>query len=126
MPRGFGRLPFLNRRRRGSDGPPNGDPLVVETPLDLDSAPLGPPLLLPAMIIRQILFDATELTPAWATARVPASPAVVAAEPAPPPKARKPAARPRRAKSPDPVDQPQAGTPTRRPRKPSSSGPAKP
>jgi hypothetical protein len=70
---------------------------MVAASLDPDRAPVGPPVLLPASIVRQVLFDATELTPVWARPRpgpepvaIPAEPVVVHAEPA----ARK---RPRRA-----------------------------
>jgi hypothetical protein len=54
---------------------------------DPDAEPIGPPILMPAAILRQVLFDATELTPAWALARP--APAVAAVDPAPPQRARR-------------------------------------
>ncbi len=42
---------------------------MVARSIDPDTAPIGPPVLLPASIIRQVLFDATELTPVWARPR---------------------------------------------------------
>ncbi|HET7472620.1 MAG TPA: hypothetical protein VFJ71_05815 [Candidatus Limnocylindrales bacterium] len=36
---------------------------------DADSAAVGPPALLPSMIYREILFDASEMTPVWARPR---------------------------------------------------------
>jgi len=80
MPRGLGRLPFLPRRRHDATevvGP------APSRPIDPDAAPVGPPLLLPAAIIRQILFEATELTPAWALPRATTTSAIVA-PPSPP------------------------------------------
>ena len=76
MPRGLGRLPFLARRstRQGSEPPPA--PTVA---VDPDLAPIGPPVLLPHAIIRQVLFEATELTPAWARPRPAPEPATVPA-----------------------------------------------
>jgi hypothetical protein len=80
-------------------------------------APLGPPpVLLPATIIRQVLFEAAELVPEWARPRAaPVAPppptieeTVMAAEelvepmveaPDPAPVDPKPKARPRRTKS---------------------------
>lgn len=67
MPRGLGRLPFLPRRSRRSDL--GQATLVASRPIDPDLAPVGPPVLLPAAIIRQVLYEATELTPAWALPR---------------------------------------------------------
>jgi hypothetical protein len=80
MPRGLGRLSFLPRRRR--DATERVAPAPAR-PIDPDAAPVGPPLLLPAAIIRQILFEATELTPAWALPRATTTSAIVSA-PAPP------------------------------------------
>jgi hypothetical protein len=68
MPRGFGRLPFLARRGLTADRAP-GKAHGGEAPIDVDDAPVGPPVLLPAMIHRMILVDATELTPVWARPR---------------------------------------------------------
>ena len=70
MVRRLGRLPFLRRQR----GPSQSDaPAVDDAPVDPDSAPLGPPILLPATIFRQMLVDGTELTPVWARPRTAAA-----------------------------------------------------
>jgi hypothetical protein len=53
----------------------------VHAALALDDAAIGPPLLLPAMIFRQVLFDPTEVVPAWLKARSAPAPT-----PAPAPK----------------------------------------
>jgi hypothetical protein len=84
MPRGFGRLPFLKRRSTSSGRGSTDQPTMPPRSVDPDAAPVGPPVLLPASIIRQVLFDASELTPVWARSRPePASIAVpaVTAEP---------------------------------------------
>jgi hypothetical protein len=71
MPRGFGRLPFL-ARRDGSTAQSRLDASAGSDPrIDDDDAPVGPPVLLPAMIHRMILVDRTELTPVWARPRPP-------------------------------------------------------
>jgi hypothetical protein len=62
MPRGFGRLRFFSRpvaADRASSGPSEA------ARIDADAAPIGPPMLLPAMIYHQVLFDSTEFTPTW-------------------------------------------------------------
>jgi hypothetical protein len=69
MPRGFGRLPFLTRRTTSSDRGASEHPTMVAASADPDVASVGPPVLLPASIVRQVLFDATELTPVWARPR---------------------------------------------------------
>ncbi len=70
MVRKLGRLPFLRRQRVSA---PSDAPAVDFVPLDPDSAPLGPPILLPATIFRQVLVDGTELTPVWARPRAAAA-----------------------------------------------------
>jgi hypothetical protein len=65
MPRGLGRLPFLGRRSTDAEPSPAG----VGPTIDLDLAPVGPPVLLPSAIFRQVLFEATELVPTWAKPR---------------------------------------------------------
>lgn len=65
MPRGLGRLPFLGRRSTRDE--PSA--AAVRPPVDLDLAPVGPPVLLPSAIFRQVLFEATELVPTWAKPR---------------------------------------------------------
>lgn len=102
MPRGLGRLPFLHRR--GSGRAADVDVPPPPRPVDPDAEPVGPPLLLPAAIIRQILFEATELTPAWALPRVTTTAAIVAAPP-PIPEAE-PVKRPRRSASSTPAKSP--------------------
>lgn len=84
MPRGFGRLPFLTRRSTSSDSQASDHPAMVAATLDPDKAPVGPPVLLPASIVRQVLFDATELTPVWARPRSDSKAVVVPTEPAAP------------------------------------------
>jgi hypothetical protein len=74
MPRGFGRLPFLARPRAAAD-PSRADNASDDPGLDADERPVGPPVLLPAMIHSVILIHATELTPAWARPRPAAEPA---------------------------------------------------
>ena len=68
MPRGIGRLPFLSRRGAAADRSPN-DAAPIDPEADVDDAPVGPPVLLPAMIYRQVLVDQTEVTPVWARPR---------------------------------------------------------
>src|SRR5258706_16378827 len=92
MRRSFGRLPFLGRLSTLGERSPNSEPAEVRAPIDPDLAPVGPPVLLPAAIIRQVLFDATELVPAWAMPRAEAGQATTPNEP----KATK---RPRRPKA---------------------------
>jgi hypothetical protein len=92
MRRGFGRLPFLGRLSLLGERSTNSVAPAVRAPIDPDLAPVGPPVLLPAAIVRQVLIDATELVPAWAMPRAEAAQATTPNEP----KATK---RPRRAKA---------------------------
>ena len=69
MPRSFGRLPFLGRRSKLAEPSSSDEATANDAPIDLDLAPLGPPVLLPSAIVRQVLLDATELVPAWAMPR---------------------------------------------------------
>jgi hypothetical protein len=69
MPPGFGRLPFLGRRSTHAESSPSDGAAAVRPPIDLELAPVGPPVLLPSAIFRQVLFEATELVPAWAMPR---------------------------------------------------------
>ena len=92
MRRSFGRLPFLGRLSTLGERSPNSEAPAVRAPIDPDLAPVGPPVLLPAAIIRQVLFDATELVPVWAMPRPEPSLATTPNEP----KATK---HPRRAKA---------------------------
>jgi hypothetical protein len=89
MPPGFGRLPFLGRRSTRVEP----SPVAVRPPIDLELAPVGPPVLLPSAIFRQVLFEATELVPAWAMPRA------VAEKPATPPTEPKATKRPPRPKA---------------------------
>ena len=92
MPRGFGRLPFFGRLSTRAERSPSSDAAAVRAPVDPDLVPLGPPVLLPSAIIRQVLFDAAELVPSWAMPR--AEP-----EQATPPTEPKATKRPRRPKA---------------------------
>jgi hypothetical protein len=65
---------------------------MVRTPIDPDLAPLGPPVLLPRAIFRQVLFDGLQLVPTWAMPRAESGSATTPNEP----KAMK---RPRRPKA---------------------------
>jgi hypothetical protein len=104
MPPGFGRLPFLTRRSRGSDRDERDATPAGGRSLDADSAAVGPPALLPAMIYREVLFDASEMTPAWARPRerpaiAPTSTPPVAAQDAEPSDPAPPARRARTARA---------------------------
>jgi hypothetical protein len=92
MRRGFGRLPFLGRFSTRAERLPSSDPPAVRAPIDPDLAPVGPPVLLPSTIVRQVLVDATEFVPAWALPRAEAVPATTATEPKAPKRSRRPKA----------------------------------
>ncbi len=111
MHRTFRRLPFLGRLSTRAEPPPSYEPAAVRAPIDPELAPVGPPVLLPAAIVRQVLFDATELVPVWAMPRPEASLATTPTEP----KATK---RPRRPKATGTSEaKPAAVTPRTRSRK---------
>lgn len=125
MPRPFGRLPFLTRRSARSRGDGDDAPPVATATVDDDTAAVGPPMLLPAMIYREVLFDASEVTPVWARPRPPAQPAPPApaassdttprgGPPDGPPESQKPPRRTRRSAA--AADPP--ATPNARPAKP--------
>jgi hypothetical protein len=84
----------LGRRDAKQAGPPDG-PLAVD-PSARDDAPLELPVLMPAVIFRQLIFDGTEVTPVWARPRPapesePATTTVGASnEPKPAKRARRP------------------------------------
>ena len=99
MPRAFGRLPFLGRRSTRAESSPSDEAAANRAPIDLDLAPLGPPVLLPSAIVRQVLLDATELVPAWAMPR------------------DKPKATPKRARRPKATETPAAKPATDKPRR---------
>src|SRR6478609_9099622 len=82
MPRGFGRLPFLARRDGAAAQSRLDESAASNHRIDDDDAPVGPPVLLPAMIHRMILVDATELTPVWARPRAAGAPVGEAPAPA--------------------------------------------
>jgi hypothetical protein len=92
MPPGFGRLPFLGRRSTRAESSQSGGAAAVGPPIDLELAPVGPPVLLPSAIFRQVLFEATELVPTWAKPRA-------VAEQSPPPNEPKATKRPRQPKA---------------------------
>ena len=71
---------------------PGSETAAVRAPIDPDLAPVGPPVLLPNTIVRQVLIDATQLVPAWAMPRVEAGQVTTLNEP-------KPTKRPRRPKA---------------------------
>jgi hypothetical protein len=101
------RLARLFSRRSSRPEPPPSVPAIDGGALALDTAAVGPPMLLPAVIFRQVLFDPTEFTPVWlkprpAPEREPAGPAATtvdepASAQAAPDDAPKPAKRVRRA-----------------------------
>jgi hypothetical protein len=81
MRRGFGSLSFLARLSTRSERSPGNEAAAVRAPIDPDLAPVGPPVLLPSTIVRQVLIDATELVPAWAMPRAEAGQATTPTEP---------------------------------------------
>ena len=86
------RLGRLLSRLPSSRRAPAAEPAASSAPEpigSLDDREVGLPILRPAAIIRQVLFEATEFTPAWALPRPTTTAAVAAtlslsAEPAPP------------------------------------------
>jgi hypothetical protein len=103
----------LGRRGAKQEGPPGG-PVAVD-PSARDDAPLELPVLMPAVIFRQLIFDGTEVTPVWARPRpVPepeaATVTVVAAdEPMPAKRARRP-----KPASPSGMSRPKTRRPTKK------------
>jgi hypothetical protein len=95
MRHGFGRLPFLGRLSARAERSPSSEAAAVRAPIDPDLAPLGPPVLLPRAIIRQVLFDGLQLVPIWAMPRAESAPATTPNET----KATKATKRPRRPKA---------------------------
>jgi hypothetical protein len=89
MRRNLGRLPFLGRLATRAERAPSGVAAMVRPPIDPDLAPIGPPVLLPAAIVSQVLFDATELVPVWAKPRAEAVQATTPTEPKAPKRARR-------------------------------------
>jgi hypothetical protein len=76
----FKRLLKLAQRRPGRDRSPADGPAVDVTSIALDDAPLGPPpVLRPAAIFRQLLFDPAESAPVWARPRPASAPDPVVA-----------------------------------------------
>ena len=104
----FARL--FTRRRSRRDESPGEKPAVDGDAMALDDDELGPPpVLLPAAIFHELLFDPAEMTPAWlrprpaaapdpATSTGPAVDVTVVADVAPTDE-RKPAKRTRRPKA---------------------------
>ena len=108
---GFGRLPVIGRLSTRAERSPGTAPAAVRAPVDPDLAPLGPPVLLPRAIFRQVLFDGLQLVPTWAMPRAEAPQTT-------PPKEPKATKRPRRPKSTGAsVAKPAAATPRARTRK---------
>ena len=120
MRRGLGRMPFLGRFSTRAERLTSSEPPAVRGPIDPDLAPVGPPVLLPSTIVRQVLFDATEFVPAWALPRAEATPATTANEP-------KPIKRPRRPKATETsAAKPATATPRSRTRKSSNKSQDRP
>jgi hypothetical protein len=66
----FKRLLNLTRRRPDEDRSTADEPTRDVAAVTPDDAPLGPPpMLRPAAIFRQLLFDPAEITPVWARPR---------------------------------------------------------
>jgi hypothetical protein len=64
------RLLLLAPRRAGRDRSPADGPAVDVDAMALEGAALGPPpILRPAAIFRQVLFDPAESSPVWARRR---------------------------------------------------------
>ena len=84
-------------RRNARNGSAGEGPAVDVDPMILDDAPLAAPVLMPAVIFRQLIFDGTEVTPVWARPRPAPEPetAATAVATTDEPKATK---RPRRSK----------------------------
>lgn len=72
----FKRLLDLTRRRPGGDRATADEPTDAAAPIAHDDdLPLGPPVLRPAAIFRQLLFDPAEIAPVWARPRPAFAPA---------------------------------------------------
>ena len=72
----FKRLLDLTRRRPGGDRATADEPTDAAGAIADDDVPLGPPpVLRPAAIFRQLLFDPAEIAPVWARPRPAFAPA---------------------------------------------------
>jgi hypothetical protein len=72
----FKRLLDLTRRRPGGDRATADEPTDAAAPIAHEDVPLGPPpVLRPAAIFRQLLFDPAEIAPVWARPRPAFAPA---------------------------------------------------
>ena len=65
----FRRLRNLAARRTGRDPSPVDGPAVLVGVADLEEVAGPPPILRPAAIFRQVLFDPADLVPVWARPR---------------------------------------------------------
>ena len=92
MPRSLGRLPFFGRHSARAEQSTSSDAASFRRPIDPDLAPIGPPILLPAVIVRQVMVDATEIVPAWAMPRAEAVKATAPVEPTTTKRPRRPKA----------------------------------
>src|SRR5215212_879337 len=81
MPLGFGRPSFL--RHSGASDRATDDGTMPAPRIDADTAPVGPPVLIPAAITRRVLIEATEVVPIWAQPRPAAEALAASAVPAP-------------------------------------------
>src|SRR5215208_8410173 len=80
MPLGFGRPSFL--RHSGASDRATDDGTMPAPRIDADTAPVGPPVLMPAAITRRVLIEATEVVPIWAQPRPAAEALAASAVPA--------------------------------------------
>ena len=118
MAHGFGRLFLFARRRSRRDRTAGDGPAVDGSAMALEGATWGPlPVLLPAAIFRELLYDPTEFTPVWLRPRP-------AAEPDPA-SSSGPTVDENAVANAAPTDEPKPAKRKRQPKATASSGPAK-
>jgi len=131
----FKRLRNLTPRRTGRDLSPANGPAIHVGAVALEGATAGPtPVLRPAAIFHQVLFDPAELSPIWARPRAASAPVAASAsaptveEPAvvgvAPSDGPKPAKRTRRpaAKAPETASAPKRSKKTAKPDRGTTAG----
>ena len=115
-----------SRRRSEKESSPGAAPGVDSAAMALDAAAMEPaPILLPAAIFRQVLFDPTEFTPVWLRRR----PAFDPVPANPPPSSSSAAAAPLAAEGPvaaTPTEEPKPAKRTRRTKATGSPAPSRP